>query len=288
MKKELQASQSATLHQPDHCPSCGALRGGNYCMSCGERFLDARDLQFTHFLRKHFVNEVFDVDGRIARTMRSLLIRPGELAANFVTGRRQGFTSPLRLYLVAYLLAVFVAAVFSLNTATLPELAKLIDATGFLNRLIASRPDVDWSNEALRLHLAERAHWLREIANFLIPAGVAIVLALLALVFRKLRRTYVEHLTLALTVQAWFAVMLTCGELLVGLLWRQSAPLAQLTIQSWIALFGLPVYWALAIRRFYGLSLWQAAITGPVVTVGTAFFATSLNVLLLGALVVTA
>jgi hypothetical protein len=98
-------------------------------------------------------------------------MRPGELAVNFIAGRRQGFTSPLRLYLVVYLLAVFIGAVFSLNTATLPELAKHADPTGFVNRLIASRPGVDWSNEALRLHLAERAHWLREIANFLIPSG---------------------------------------------------------------------------------------------------------------------
>ena len=82
--EELQASQSATLRQPDRCPSCGALRGGNYCMSCGERFLDSRDFRLTHFLRKHFIHDFFDVDGRVTRTMRSLLMRPGELAVNLV------------------------------------------------------------------------------------------------------------------------------------------------------------------------------------------------------------
>jgi len=244
-------------------------------------------LQFTHFLRKHFIHDFFDVDGRVARTMRSLLLRPGELAVNFIAGRRQGFTSPLRLYLVIYLLAVFIGVVFSLNTATLPELAKRTDPTGFVNRLIASRPDLDWSNEALRLHLAERAHWLREIGNFLVPAGVAIVLALLALIFRKLRRTYVEHLTLALTVQAWLVVMLIFGELLIVLLWRHSAHLAQLTIEPWIAIL-LPVYWALAIRRFYGVRLWQALITGLGVFVGQWFVATLVSVLLLSTLVVIA
>jgi hypothetical protein len=154
-----------------------------------------------------------------------------------------------------------------------------------VNRLIVARPGVDWSNEALRLHLDERHHWLAEIGTFLIPAGVAIVQAL---VFRKLRRTYVEHLTLALTVSAWFLVMLLFGELLIALLWGQSAPYARLTIQEWIAWVGLPVYWALAIRRFYGLRLRQAVITGLVVTVGNWFVAALLNVLLLGALVVTA
>jgi hypothetical protein len=84
--KELQASTSAKLQQPDRCPSCGALRGGNYCISCGERFLDSRDLHFTYFLRKHFIHDFFDVDGRVARTRRSLLMRPGELAVNFIAG----------------------------------------------------------------------------------------------------------------------------------------------------------------------------------------------------------
>jgi hypothetical protein len=49
----------------------------------------------------------------------------------------------------------------------------------------------------------------------------------------------------------------------------------------------LPVYWALAIRRFYGLRLWQAVITGPVVMVGQWFVARLLIVPVLGVLVVT-
>jgi len=279
------ASQSATLQQSDRCPSCGALRDGNYCKFCGERFLDSRDFQFTHFLHKHLIQDFFDVDGRVARTVRSLLTRPGELAVNFIAGRRQGFTSPLRLYVVVYLLAAFVDTVFFRSTTTLPERARFADPTGSVNRLIAARPGVDWSNEVLRAHLAERDHWLNEIGTFLIPAGVTIVLAL---VFHRLRRTYVEHLTLALTVQAWFVVVLIFGWLLIALLWRQSGVDAQVTIQSWLALLGLPVYWALAIRRFYGLRLWQAGAAGLVVTVGNWFVAILINVLLLGALVVTA
>ena len=283
--KEL-AAQSATLQQPDRCPSCGALRGVNYCTYCGERFLDSRDLQFAHFVRKHLIHNFFDVDGRVARTMRSLLMRPGELAVNFMAGRRQGFTSPLRLYLVVFLVVVFVETVFFPTTATtLPELAKHIDPTGFVNRLIASRPNVDWSNEALNLRLGERYRWFGEIVLFLFPVGVAIVQAL---VFRKPRRTYVEHLVLAITVQAWFLVMVIFGLLLIALLWRHSAPYASPMIREWIALFGLPVYWVLAIRRFYGLRLWPAVATGLVVTVGNWFVAILLNVLVLGALVLTA
>jgi len=170
--------------------------------------------------------------------------------------------------------------------ATLPKLAKDVDPTGFLNRLIALRSGVDWSNDVLRLHLAERAHWLGEIVNFLIPAGVAIVLALVALVFRKLRRTYVEHLTLALTVITWLLVMVSFGAL-IALLLRQFALRADSTILLLVFL-GLPVYWVLAIRRFYGVGLWQAVITGLVVTVGNAFVAQLLSVLLTGALVLTA
>ena len=40
-----------------------------------ERFLDSRDLQFAHFVRKHLIHNFFDVDGRVARSMRSLLRR---------------------------------------------------------------------------------------------------------------------------------------------------------------------------------------------------------------------
>jgi hypothetical protein len=43
--------------------------------------------------------ETFEVDGRIARTLKTLFRHPGMLTREFLAGRRRTYTSPLRLYL---------------------------------------------------------------------------------------------------------------------------------------------------------------------------------------------
>lgn len=279
-------SETPALREPavvDRCPSCGSPRTGPFCAQCGERFLEGHDLSAAHFFRAHLVHEFLEVDGRVVRSVRSLFTRPGELARDFVAGRRQRITSPLRLYLVAYLLHALVDSVFFRTSDTIPRLAATLDPTGLLAKLIASRPAVDWGSEVVRVHLAERAHWLGELATFLIFVGVAAVQAGL---FYRLRRTYVEHLSLALNVSAWFLAMLTLGDVLLICFGHVGAVAAQ-TMQTWVALIGLPIYWALAARRFYDLAWPAAAAGGIAMMLATACMATVFNVLVLGLLIIS-
>jgi hypothetical protein len=281
MNNALQAPEAAT---GDRCPTCSTSRVGPFCPQCGERFLEANDLKLSHFFRAHLVHEFFEVDGRAGRSLRSLFTRPGKLARDFVAGRRQQITSPLRLYLVAYLLHALIDALFFRTSEVIPERARLVDPTGLLAKLIASRPEINWASEIVRLRLAERAHWLGELGTFLIFVGVA---GVAACIFRRLRRTYVEHLTLAVTVSAWFLSMLILGDVLLIAFRHPGATDAQ-TVQTWIALIGLPIYWTFAVRQFYGLRWLVATVSGLAMTLATVSIATLFNVLFLALLVITA
>ena len=50
-------------------------------------------------------HEILNVDGKIFRSLRLLLTRPGFLTREIFAGRRASYVSPLRLYLVASVLA---------------------------------------------------------------------------------------------------------------------------------------------------------------------------------------
>lgn len=54
--------------------------------------------------------ESLDVDGRAMRTLRILFRRPGMLTAEYLSGRRQCYTPPFRLYLIFSLYFFVVAA----------------------------------------------------------------------------------------------------------------------------------------------------------------------------------
>ena len=90
--------------------TCGEPLTGNYCSRCGERRAHARDLSLRGFLHDAF--ETFtSLDTRGTRSLRYLITRPGLLTAEFVTGRRRRYLSPIQVFLIANLL-FFIAAAF--------------------------------------------------------------------------------------------------------------------------------------------------------------------------------
>jgi hypothetical protein len=267
------------------CPSCGAAERGKFCAACGEQFLRSDDFDLRRFLLTHVVHEVFDLDGKLVRTLRVVFTQPGRLAADYVAGRRKPFVSPLRLYLIMFVLHAFLLAALAPHQLSLPERIRLVDPTGVLTRLMAARTSVDWFDAELRQQLNERSHWLGELAALLIFFGVA---AIQALVFIRLRRPYLQHLSLALSVSAFFFAALILGDLLLVLFWRRDMAEMSYPLNQFVAVTALPIYWCLAIRRFYGVKLPAALGSAVLVTLGNWLVAAVFNFLLQAFLIETA
>jgi hypothetical protein len=261
------------------------VRAGAYCARCGERFLTPADLDVRAFLLKHLWHEVFEIDGKLWRTLSLLVRRPGALALQFVQGRRQPYLSPLRLYLLLFVIQATITSMLIGYGQTLPQRISAIDVTGILHRLLRYRSNVPWEALGLRVRLTERSHWLSELATALIFLGVAAVLAGL---FQRLRRGFVEHLALALNVTSFFLFMFICGEIAIDLAARPRAAALNLDWQQLVSMSALPLYWWLAIRRFYGVRPLPAAGAAALMTASHALIATLLNTLLLALLILSA
>src|SRR5712671_7874671 len=99
------------------CPTCAQPRQSRFCPDCGERAPHAHDLTIAGFA-EHAVEEFAHVDGRVFRTFRSLLRRPGLLTESYVKGQRKPILGPLQVFLIANLIffgfqSLFHASVFS-------------------------------------------------------------------------------------------------------------------------------------------------------------------------------
>ncbi|HZR34623.1 MAG TPA: DUF3667 domain-containing protein [Nevskia sp.] len=79
-----------------NCMDCGAPISGNYCSNCGQetRIQTPTVRQFMHELMDQYVA----VEGKLGRTLRVLVTRPGQLTLDYVEGRRQRYVRPLKLY----------------------------------------------------------------------------------------------------------------------------------------------------------------------------------------------
>lgn len=78
------------------CRNCDAVLTGPYCSQCGQAEADGHQPTITHFLHE-LVHEVEHLDGKIFRTLRLLLFRPGELTAEYRAGRVASLVRPVRI-----------------------------------------------------------------------------------------------------------------------------------------------------------------------------------------------
>ena len=91
------------------CPNCGKERGVSFCGHCGQN--DRDYLRSLPSLVSDLTREIFQLDSRTFRTLKLLVLRPGELSAEFSRNRRASYSSPVRLYLFFSLLFFFILSV---------------------------------------------------------------------------------------------------------------------------------------------------------------------------------
>lgn len=180
-------------------------------------------------------NELIGWDGKLARTLRVLLRRPGELTLAALEGRRARYVSPVRLYLLCSLLYFLIAAgvpnpdvdvTFDVGIGVGSDapgtpgdvvIAKAV-ASGLdslsleerelLEAEIAGAPAV--LRPLIRSAVADFAGFQRRVLE-LLPQALFLLIPVLAVVLGLFyrRRHYPEHLYAALHLQSFVFLVLS-------------------------------------------------------------------------------
>ncbi len=92
----------------DPCRNCGTVVIGRYCGNCGQ--LAQTFHRPVWSLASEVLGDFLSLDGRVMRTLPSLMFRPGKVTKAYLSGKRQRFVPPFRLYLLTsfiYFLTLF-------------------------------------------------------------------------------------------------------------------------------------------------------------------------------------
>ncbi|NME68932.1 DUF3667 domain-containing protein [Flammeovirga aprica] len=78
----------------------------HFCPSCGQ----SRANYNTNFLRiiKDYINEAFGIDSKLKHTFLPFFTKPQFLTEEYLSGRRQSYVHPVRLYLISSLFFLFI------------------------------------------------------------------------------------------------------------------------------------------------------------------------------------
>ena len=246
------------------CANCGLPLGGRFCSACGEEQLDFHQLTVRHFLA-HSVHEILDLDGKIWRTLRTLLFHPGALAIEYCSGRRRRYINPFRLLITAALLyalanrggvqvgmtigpVVVSLAPAAVNEGTsIAETVTRVDRFHLLGGLLAERTQSgSLESDSAREKFHARLEKFAEPLSF---ANVFMLALALYAFFRRRRKHFVEHAVFSMHFMSF--VMFT-GALFF--------PVSHLLRAGWgavvlpavlLVVLGQFIYLVVAIRRFY-------------------------------------
>jgi hypothetical protein len=263
---------------PFACLNCGAPVPGRYCASCGQ----SREV---HVLSMHEVvgdvtHSLLHLDSRAWNTLRTLVLRPGELTREFIAGRHQRYLPPFRLYLVISVMFFALSALLpdaqmlhvnaqgdtviaygaSPPAAEAPGEAQIPPASG--TELPGYTVNIGWPRldallqEAIHKLEADGGRRLSEVFLHTAPKLMFLFLPLMAgiamLFYWRPRRLYAEHLVAFLHAHAFLFLALTATSI-VNAIMRLDAPLVGLLgIVNLALMLYVPWYVFRAMRVVYG------------------------------------
>jgi Protein of unknown function (DUF3667) len=282
------------------CLNCGESFGERgerrrrFCPECGQE-TTVRAPTLGEFAEQ-FGGAYFATEGALWRTLKLLLLKPGELTAQYLAGRRKHYVLPLRLYLTISLLALLLVRVVGIGSAEVKvgdpaEIAR--ENSNITLNLAGGRAGMrggvffcenlpQWVCQRVQRRIdIDPNKMLSEVDSvkdqFLSNLGGAMFVLLpsfalwLKLAYRNRRLRYTEHLVFALHVHAfWFVALL-------------------FTLPSWglvtaAALLTVPVYTLAAMKRVYGGRRWPRFFRACLVSV---LYGTTLALALAGVALVT-
>jgi len=229
-----------------------------------------------HDVAHDVVHSALHLDSRVWRTLRTLVLKPGELTNEFILGRRQRYMPPFRLYLV-------LSVVFFALSAVLPE-GQLVRVNDGGDTVIAygpaapeeGRPAADLSNEHCNIRLggalgerfdpllsetcakvvADGGRRLVQVFMQNAPKLMFLFLPLMAAVamlfYWRPRRLYAEHLVMFLHTHAFVFLLLSVTSVIEALMILELPGIGLLGIVDLGLMLYLPWYVFRAMRVVYG------------------------------------
>lgn len=268
---------ASTPRSPELCLNCEAPVVLEFCPACGQRRGDHRKPLWQ--LLGEVLQEALQLDGRLARTLRALL-RPGRLTREFNEGRRQRYTSPVRLYLFA---SVMLFAALSIGfRAELALDPKLFDDAVVMEpapegsderELQVGLDTIDFDDgtvlgrviegRATELRGMSQSELFKEVFSTALEQGPLVMVfmlpifsVLLTVAFVGTGRMFVEHLVFSLHVHtAWFLLLLVW----VVMPFDSGALLGLLFVLMWI-------YTTAALQHAYAARWWTTLLRAGVLT----------------------
>jgi hypothetical protein len=243
----------------NHCANCG--RGADapaqhYCPGCGQP-TPAHRIDW-HFLGHEIEHSVLHMDRGVLYTLKSLMLRPGQLIRDYLEGRRANHIKPFLLIMITAAAVVFLAKLLGNGDLVGTPLQAAIDEA----------PAGGGGAGADAMRLARVFEGVRDWMNLHIAALTLLLLPFEAFAFKLAFRRYRELnypewlvITTFLTAQAMvlWVLALPLQRWYPGISSLVMLPATAYGVVSLVQFFKGQSRWKIALRAAWGYALFMLA-----------------------------
>lgn len=211
------------------CPNCGVALQGAWCHACGQAAEDFHRSLVR--LAGEAIEGLFELDGRLWRTLPNLLLRPARLTREYLDGHRAPQAPPFRTFLIVVVLVFFTAglgAPFHVNYRRPDGKPFTVHSDLALGDNAAAQKQVNaWMQQKANYALAhpdafqnQLTTWAQRLSILALPISAA----LLGLLFVFRRGVYMfDHLIFSMHSLSFqgllLSVVLALEQLWTGFAW---------------------------------------------------------------------
>jgi hypothetical protein len=202
--------------QPWTCLHCNLVIPTDFCAHCGEKAPREHDLSLRGLSHQLF-ETLTKIDGRLLRSLRFLLLRPGSLTVAYVQGQRKPYIGPIRLFFLANVIFFAVESATGGAVFTTPLASHLHTqpwsafAEGLVtDRLVTLKTTLEAYTPEFNRVVARNARSLIILMalSFAFPVWIA---------FLRRKIPFVVHAVFALHVYAFLLLMLCVADVIPGI-----------------------------------------------------------------------
>ncbi len=223
--------------RPEHCLNCGESLVEQYCAKCGQN--NRADRLRTRDIAGQLVQEVFDFEQPLLRTVAQLTYRPGQMCLEYIEGKRKRYSNPLRYCLVMLFLFVVTSLVCD------------VDPSRLFKVTVSSQSAED--AQQLKIYIRETQEFIMGTFNYVIMAAIPFLALLLKLLFLRSHRNYAEHLVFVMFIMSQRILFTTVSIPFGGLDDVMVKSIVEVCIAAYFIWAGLVFYDGGVVRRFFKL-----------------------------------
>lgn len=135
------------------CLNCGHTVEERYCPHCGQENIEPK--QPFHYLFTHFIEDFTHYDGEFWKTIKYLLLRPGKLTKEYLSGKRQMYVAPVKLYIFISFITFFLPPLISSSREESTEYDKKAHVAKEIEKEKAKDEKIAAITDSLKQHLSK-------------------------------------------------------------------------------------------------------------------------------------